>query len=149
MAEILFYHLTERTLEQVLPGLIEKCRERGWRATIQAGSRERLEALDAHLWTWRDDSFLPHSMTVDGNEAMQPVWLTTGDDNPNRAEVRFLVDGAAAGDLSAYLRAVFVFDGHAAEALAGARAAWTSLKSQGHAVTYWRQNADGRWEKQA
>jgi DNA polymerase-3 subunit chi len=149
MAEVLFYHLTERTIEQVLPGLLEKCLERGWRAAVQAGSRERLEALDAHLWMWRDDSFLPHSMTADGSEALQPVWLTTGEENPNGAQVRFLVDGAAAGDLAAYRRAVFVFDGHAEEALAGAREAWVAAKAAGHDVTYWKQNGVGRWEKQA
>jgi DNA polymerase-3 subunit chi len=149
MSEILFYHLTGQRLEQVIPGLLERCLERGWRAVVQAGSRERLEALDAHLWTWRDDSFLPHAMTRDGAEAMQPVWLTLEDDNPNGAEVRFLVDGAEAGNLSGYRRGVFVFDGLDPVALEQARAAWKAQKAAGHQVTYWRQNESGGWEKQA
>ncbi len=128
---------------------MEKCLERGWRAIVQAGSRERLEALDGLLWTWRDDSFLPHSMDRDGTEALQPVWLTVETDNPNRAAVRFLVDGAEPPDLAAYQRGVYVFDGHDAAALEQARARWKIEKAAGHAVTYWQQEASGRWQKRA
>ena len=60
MTEILFYHLRGQTPEQVLPALLAKSLERGWRVVVQASSDERVEALDAHLWTWRDDAFLPH-----------------------------------------------------------------------------------------
>ena len=60
MTEMLFYHLQRQPLERVLPALIEKSLERGWRVVVQSSSEERIEALDAHLWTWRDGSFLPH-----------------------------------------------------------------------------------------
>ena len=50
MTEILFYHLHRQPLERVLPPLLEKSLERGWRAVVQASSEERIEALDAHLW---------------------------------------------------------------------------------------------------
>ena len=49
MTEILFYHLTERTLEQVLPGLVEKSLARDWKVVVQAGSQERVDALDSLL----------------------------------------------------------------------------------------------------
>lgn len=149
MAEILFYHLTERTLEQSLPLLLEKCLERGWRAVVQAGSQERVEVLDNHLWTWREDSFLAHSAAADGTEPEQPVFLTTGTGNPNRAEVRFLVDGADLADLSPYVRACFIFDGHDAAAVEQAREQWKREKAAGNPVTYWKQREDGGWEKKA
>jgi len=60
MTEILIYQLQRQPLERVLPALIEKSLERGWRVIVQAASEERVEALDAQLWTFRDDSFLPH-----------------------------------------------------------------------------------------
>src|SRR6185437_734858 len=59
MTEVLFYHLQDMTLENVLPPLLEKSLERGWRVVVQSSSEERADALDAHLWTYRDDSFLP------------------------------------------------------------------------------------------
>ncbi len=149
MTEVLFYHLTRQPLDKVLPGLLERTLERGWRAVVQAGSRERVEALDALLWTYADDSFLPHGTARDGLSEQQPVFLTAGEDNPNGATVRFLVDGAEAGDLGGYARAVYIFDGRDDNALSTARAAWKQVKAAGFAATYWQQSETGRWEKKA
>jgi DNA polymerase-3 subunit chi len=149
MTEVLFYHLEHQPLERVLPSLVEKTLERGWRAVVQAGSEERIEALDTLLWTYREESFLPHGTKRDGNPDMQPVYLTTSEDNPNGAVVRFLVDGAEAGDLSAYTRIVYLFDGRDAAALDRARAQWRNAKETGSEVTYWQQSPEGRWEKKA
>jgi DNA polymerase-3 subunit chi len=147
--EIFFYHLERAPLERVLPELLEKSLERGWRAVVQAGSDERVEALDTALWTYREDSFLPHGTASFGHPERQPVYLTTGEGNPNGAAVRFLVDGAEPGDLSDYERAVYLFDGRDAEAVERARGQWTAAKEAGYAVTYWQQNERGKWEKKA
>lgn len=145
MTEVLFYQLERRSLEAVLPGLLERCLERGWRVVVQCGARERVEALDSHLWSYRDEAFLPHGTTADGDAALQPVFLTAGDDTPNAAEVRFLVDRAEPGDLSGYVRAVFLFDGRDPEALNEARGHWKAAAAAGHEVTYWQQDESGRW----
>src|SRR6185437_966984 len=109
MTEILFYHLQRLKLENVLPTLLQKSVERGWKVVVQASSEERIEALDAHLWTWRDDAFLPHGTWREGEAAEQPILLTVNDDNPNRATVRFLIDGAPIpADAGAYQRIVLV-----------------------------------------
>jgi DNA polymerase-3 subunit chi len=149
MPEILFYHLERSTLEQALPDLLSRSLERGWRVVIKFGSDERLNALNAHLWAYDDASFLPHGSAADGFAGDQPVWLTTGDDNPNGANVRLLVDGADAADLAGYDRTVFMFDAADAEAAARARGAWKSARAAGHDATYWRQDENGRWAKQA
>src|ERR1700691_4996008 len=112
MTEILFYQLQGQSLEQGMLPPIQKSLERGWRVAVQASSDERIEALDAHLWTWRDDAFLPHGTWRDAEAAEQPVLLTLDETNPNGAVVRFLVEGAALpGDLAAYQRLVVLFDG--------------------------------------
>lgn len=149
MTEILFYHLTESTLEDALPGLLERSLQRGWRAVVQTGSEDRRDALDQHLWTFRDDSFLAHGTDREAFPAEQPVLLTTGADNANGAQIRFLVDGAEPPDLSAYERAVFLFDGHDATQLEAAREHWKAMKAAGHEVTYWQQTPDRRWERKA
>ena len=147
MTEVLFYHLEHQPLERVLPSLVEKTLERGWRAVVQAGSEERVEALDALLWTYREESFLPHGTKRDGNAAAHPVYLTMLEENPNGATVRFLVDGAEAPDLTAYARVVYMFEGRDAAAVAKAREQWRSAKAAGCEVTYRQQSAEGRWEK--
>ena len=147
MTEVLFYHLDRVPLEKVLPQLLERCLERGWRTVVQAGSVERRDALDAQLWTYADDAFLPHGTAQDGPGERQPVYLTAETDNPNGATVRFLVDRAEPPDFSAYERIVYLFDGGDEEALDEARRRWKEAKAMGHAVTYWRQDAAGRWQK--
>ena len=150
MTEILFYQLKSQTPEQVLPPLLAKLLERGWRVVVQASSDERVEALDAHLWTWRDDAFLPHGTWRDAEAAEHPIVLTVNDENPNRATVRFLVDGAAmTADVSAYDRIVLLFDGDDPDALEMARKRWTDAKTWGAEVTYWQADEHGRWRRQA
>ncbi len=147
--EVYFYHLESRTLEEVLPTLLERSLERGWRAAVQAASEERVEALDTLLWTYRDESFLAHGTARDGVPELQPIYLTAGEDNPNGAEVRFLVDGAEIEDAGAYARIVFVFDGRDEDAVAQARAAWQKAKADGYQVSYWQQDPDGRWTQKS
>jgi len=149
MTEILFYHLKGQTLEQVLPMLLQKSLERGWRVVVQASSDERVEALDAHLWTWRDDAFLPHGMSRDPAATEQPIVLTASAENPNGAAVRFLVDGAnLAADVGNYERIVLLFDGEDPEAVEMARARWNEAKRTGAEVTYWKADENGRWQRQ-
>ncbi|MBZ9861493.1 DNA polymerase III subunit chi [Mesorhizobium sp. CA12] len=149
MTDILFYHLTESTLEEALPGLLERSVERGWRAVVQTGTEDRRDALDQHLWIFRDDSFLAHATDREAYPAEQPILLTTGEGNQNAAQIRFLVDGATPPDLSGYERAVFLFDGHDAAQVEAARGHWKTMKEAGHAVTYWQQTQDRRWERKA
>ncbi len=153
MSEVLFYHLERRTLEDVLPSLLEKTRVRGWKANIRVGSAERMEVLDNHLWTFSDQSFLAHGTSADGHSAHQPVYLTTEEDDPNNADVLFLVDGAAVDKwdqdtLKKFQRVVWLFDGGEGSALSDARSAWKRAKEMGHEVTYWKESATGKWEKQ-
>lgn len=150
MTEALFYHLQGLTLERVLPSLLEKSLERNWRAVVQTASEERAEALDSHLWTYRDDSFLPHGTWCDRDAAEQSVILAIDDRNPNSAQVCFLIDSAALpSDAAEYERLVLIFDGDDEEAAAAARASWTECKNKGFDVTYWQPDANGRWQRKA
>ena len=150
MAEVLFYHLQGQPLERVLPTLIERSLERGWRVVVQSSSEERVEALDAQLWTYRDDSFLPHGTHREATAAEQPVLLTVDEHNPNAAAVRFLIDGAPVPpDAQSYQRIVLMFDGTDDDAVADARTRWSAAKAAGFAVTYWQADDTGRWIKKA
>ena len=150
MTEVLFYHLQHQPLERVLPQLLERSYERGWRVVVQVATDERVEALDAHLWTYRDDNFLPHGTARDIDAQLQPILLTTADHNPNGATVRFLVDGVPMpADAGGYHRVVLLFDDQDEEAVAAARVRWGEAKAQGFAVTYWQPDEQGRWVKKA
>lgn len=149
MSEIRFYHLLRRSLEDVLPQMLEMTLERGWRAVVMAGSPERVEVLNQHLWSYRKESFLPHGTASEGDAGLQPVWLTDRDENPNRANVLFLTDGARTGLAGEYERICDLFDGNDPAAVADARRRWKDWKDGGHELSYWQQTERGGWERKA
>ena len=149
MTEVLFYHLERARLEDVLPQLVQKTLERGWKAVVQTVDPDRLKNLSDQFWQWRDDEFLAHGSAADGNAQLQPVGLTTCDENPNDSNIRFLVDGAQFDNPEGLDRLIILFDGSDDSALAAAREKWKSVSSQGLTATYWQQDDRGRWTKKA
>jgi DNA polymerase III subunit chi len=147
--EVLFYHLQGQSLEQTLPQLLERTLQRGWRAVVRASSTERLKALDDHLWTYAEDSFLPHGLAEDAQAQAFPVVLTLSDQRLNEADVAFAVDGASLPIDGGWARAVLIFDGGDPDALASARQQWRDVKARGLPATYWQQTPEGRWEQKA
>jgi DNA polymerase-3 subunit chi len=127
--------------------VLEKVLAGGQRAVVVAGSEERVEALNAALWTYDDRGFLPHGSARDGGAPDQPIWLTTREENPNGAGMLVLVDGATAGDLAAWPAVCEFFDGRDEAALAAARVRWKAAKDAGHALKYFRQTDSGGWEQ--
>lgn len=147
MTEIGFYHLTRSPLERALPKLLEKVLGAGKRAVVRTGSAERVEFLNAALWTYEPASFLPHGTMREGDAASQPIWLTDGDDTPNGAEVLVLTDGATASDIAAFERCLELFDGRDQQAVEAARARWRAYREAGHTLAYWQQTERGGWER--
>lgn len=147
MSEVLFYHLERQSLHDVLPILLERTLARGWRAVVQVSDPDQRDDLSRHLWSYRDDSFLPHGTPSDGYAERQPIWLTVDDDTPNGANVRFCADRAAPADPAAFERVVIFFSADDPDAVRDARALWKPLKAAGHACTYWQQKAGGGWEQ--
>jgi DNA polymerase-3 subunit chi len=149
--EALFYHLTRRPLDSVLPELLERSLARGWRVLVRSGVPERLAALNDYLWTYRDDAFLPHGDPSDGHADRQPIYLTTGPEKPNAPDVMMTIDRAAVApdEFTAHRRLVVIFDGHDTEAVAEARDLWRQAAASACRAQYWVQDDSGRWVKKA
>lgn len=148
MTEVRFYQLGRRPLAEALAVMLERILERGQRGLVLAASDERVESLADALWTYRENSFLPHGTPADGTPERQPVWLSSEPKNANGAQVLFLLEGVEAPPEGYDLVAV-LFDGADAEQLARARRQWSGLKATGHTLSYWAEDAQGRWTKQA
>jgi DNA polymerase III subunit chi len=148
MTEFLFYHLQAQPIERVLPVLLERSLSRGWRVVVQTSLEERVDALDSHLWTFAEESFLPHGTFREPTAADQPVLLTLHDHNPNGAVVRFLIDRAPIPtDAEGYERVVVLFDGEDDDAVGAAREQWKVAAARGFEVTYWQADEAGRWQR--
>jgi DNA polymerase-3 subunit chi len=149
MSEVRFYHLQRASLEDTLPVMLERAYGRGERTLVMTGSSERAEALAAHLWTYKPDSFLPHGTAKDGSAAQQPIYLTAEAENPNAATLLILCDGAARADCGDFTMVCELFDGNDETAVAAARARWTAYKDAGHKLVYFQQSPTGKWEEKA
>ena len=151
MTRVDFYHLQKKTLDEVLPILLQKAYSTGKRIKIKIGTEERVEFINSLLWTYNDESFLPHGSKKDGFAEQQPIWLSADSDNPNGAAFLFLVDGAEENiqNLQNYERVFNIFDGNSETALQQARFLWKNFKNSGCEVYYWQQNNSGKWEQKA
>ena len=148
MSRVDFYHLQKQNLEQVLPKLLEKAYATKQNILIKIGNEERVEFLNSQLWTFDDTSFIPHGSKKDGFGEYQPIWLTSGDDNPNNAKLLFLVDGAMSDieELQKFERIFNIFDGNSATSVEQARNFWKELKAtESMPAYYWKQDENGRW----
>lgn len=144
--EIGFYHLTRTGPDQALPPLLGRTLAAGERAVVRAGGDARVAALDEALWASTDPDWLPHGTARTGHAALQPIWLTAVEENPNNARFLFLLDGLECADLLAWTRVFDLFDGRDEAAVAAARRRWAAAKALGAGLAYWQQGDRG-WVK--
>lgn len=147
--EIWFYHLERSTLDQVLPGLLEKTLQKGWRALIRVQDAATCDEIDELLWTYRPESFLPHGRADAEHAALQPVLITESGENSNSAQTLFIVDDADLGPTEEFARCFIIFDGRNEQKVQHARNRWRNLKETGVELQYWKQDEDGRWARAA
>lgn len=151
MTELWFYHLEGARPETVLPDLLRKTLEKGWRAVVRAPDAAAAERIDAALWTVDEEGFLPHGRAGadDDVAARQPVWITSGGDAPNGADLLIAIDGAplTSGEVADYRRAAVLFDAGDAAVREAARALWKAAKEGGASVAYWTRGAGGGWSR--
>ncbi len=137
-----FYHLAASPLERVLPRICERIVEGGERLLIVAEA-ERLGALDALLWSYTRDSFLPHGRSDQAGADAQPILLSANPESANGAGNIALADGEWRDEALAFNRVFYFFDqGH----LDMARASWRALNGRdGVECRYWKQDEAGKW----
>lgn len=147
--EYWFYHLEASTLEDVLPGLLEKVRERGWTALVKLGgaSEEHLAELDQYLWTFKDASFLPHGRDDQPMADDQPILLSATTDAAGGKDCVFLIDGARVADMFGVERAIVMINGRNSEDVKQERARWKTLSATDAKLAYFQQDNRGRWVK--
>jgi len=147
-AEYWFYHLEASTLEGVLPGLLEKTLEKGWRALVKM-PEDKLAELDGFLWTFRDDAFLPHGRDDEPQAELQPILLSATADSAAGFDAVFLLGGASVKDMDGVSRAMVMINGRSQDDVMRERGRWKSLKDSGETLSYYQQDERGRWEKKA
>ncbi len=67
--------------------LVEKIYQQNRRAYIHTGSEEEARQLDRLLWTYRQDSFLPHGLHGKVNALLNPILIGWGEDPGSENDV--------------------------------------------------------------
>ena len=147
-AEYWFYYLEASTLEGVLPGLLEKTLEKGWRALVKMPEAQLAE-LDNFLWTFRDDAFLPHGRHDEPQAELQPILLSATTDSAKGFDAVFLLGGTSIADIDGVSRTMVMINGRSQEDVTRERGRWKDLKASGASLAFYQQDERGRWEKKA
>ncbi len=74
-------------LEQAAARLAARHWQAGRRVLILAADPAQAELLDRALWSFEQNSFLPHAQAGGPDESAEPILIDTGLTNPNQAPV--------------------------------------------------------------
>lgn len=146
--EYWFYHLEASTVEGVLPGLLEKTLQKGWRALVKLPEAQ-LSEMDDYLWAYKDDSFLPHGRDDEPMADQQPVTLSAAVKTVEGHQAVFLLGGAEIENMSGVERCMVMINGRSESDVTRERKRWKDLKETGASLSYYQQNDRGGWEKKA
>lgn len=93
MGEVILHRLTGSKKALEACRLAEMLYQRGQRVVVWLSDRGRAAVLDEYLWTFAQNSFVPHAVWDGIGDADDPVVIVTGVlGNPNRAEVLVVGD---------------------------------------------------------
>lgn len=143
--QIDFYHLQKTAKDTVLITLVEKSIAIGKRIFIKART-ENINHIDELLWSYKDDSWVPHGAFGNGFEDKQPILIGDTVNHANQAEYLILTDGADISELDGFERCLNIFDEKSEKELQNARALWKALPTGNNKVNYWAQSSTGKWE---
>lgn len=149
MTRVDFYHLQKTPLEQVLPKLCEKAFSTGKKIKVLLGNEERIDFINTLLWTYSEESFLPHGCKKDGFIQEQPIFISSDANNENDASILILADNIYPDldFLTNFERVLNIFDGGDEIALNNARDYWKQVKNLGCELHYWQQKDNGSFEQ--
>ena len=92
-AEIVFIVLNSAVKSRIVCDLAEKCYLNKQRIVIYTKSEEECEIIDSLLWTWKQQSFVPHKYLDRLSKSQnEPIVLTTNIESAAGYDTVLLVD---------------------------------------------------------
>lgn len=147
MADIRFYRLTTRGVDDALPEILQKGLGAGHCIWVCVADAVEAERMAGHLWSYRAETFLPHGTKKDGHAADQPIWVgDVAGGNANTSPMVVALHGAVVETLDGVTLLCDMFDGRNEDHVAAARKRFKQYKDDGHTMTFWQQSEKG-WEK--
>ena len=112
MTQIIFYSTAPFQVEKTLFTLLEKSLEKGNKSLLLFKDKEKCLSINEQLWTYKQNSFLPHISEDDQiyDNIDVPVYLSTKNENPFKAELLFSIDGFLPDNIDHFERVIIIID---------------------------------------
>ena len=112
MTQIIFYSTAPLQVEKTLFALLEKSLEKGNKSLLLFRDKEKCLSINEQLWTYKQNSFLPHISEDDQiyDDIDVPVYLSTKNENPFKAELLFSIDGFLPDNIDHFERVIIIID---------------------------------------
>ena len=112
MTQIIFYSTAPLQVEKTLFALLEKSLEKGNKSLLLFKDKEKCLSINEQLWTYKQNSFLPHISEDDQiyDNVDVPVYLSTKNENPFKAELLFSIDGFLPDNIDHFERVIIIID---------------------------------------
>jgi DNA polymerase-3 subunit chi len=92
-SEIVFIVLNSAVKSRIVCDLAEKCYLNNQRTVIYTKSEEECKTIDSLLWTWKQQSFIPHKCLISLSKSQtEPIVLTTSIESAADYDTVLLVD---------------------------------------------------------
>lgn len=137
-----FYQLTRDPAERVVPAIAQRVLDGGGRLLIVSGDAGQMDIISTALWNSKADSFLAHGKSGEGEDALQPILLSSEVVAANGATHIVIADGEWRDEAIGFDRAFYLFPPSHTD---NARTAWRALAEHDNVERrYWKQDG-GKW----
>ncbi len=146
MTEFAFYKTSDSRVDEAFYVLAQKALERHLNSVVIFETKEALKDISIMLWSKKPESFLPHSIERDNLGNDSPIYLTTKEDNPNKAEIIFSPEGVLIKKSKNWKRCIYIFDQDDIGTFERLRQHYFLLENSKEKIEFYEQNK-GNWIK--
>ena len=141
-----FYKSSHRDVVRDIAWLTESIFKKNNRIVIFCTDQETAEVVDDFIWSYRDDSFIPHSIKKHRETSLDPILVTTDLDGSYEHNVLLALNGVLIKekDWQRFAKVYYFFDDQDSREKENARAMWKSFSSLAVNCKYWI-NEKNKW----
>ena len=141
-----FYNSSHRDVVRDIAWLTENIFKKNNRIVIFCTDHETAEVVDDFIWSYRDDSFIPHSIKKHRETSLDPILVTTDLDGGYEHNVLVALNGVLIkeNDWQRFTKIYYFFDDQDSEEKETARSMWKSFSSLDVNCKYWI-NEKNKW----
>ena len=141
-----FYNSSHRNVVADISWLIEKLFNEKNRILVCCKDQETVEVIDAFLWAYKEDGYVPHSIATKEKSSVCPILITSDIHKEYDHNVLLALSGVLIEekDWRKFSRAYYFFDDQENKEKANAREMWKSFSSLNIVCKYWINKAN-KW----